>query len=87
MNTRSMATDSGIHDKISALVAEEKRLREQLQAREIAPADEQAQLHDLEVQLDQCWDLLRQRQALRDSGGDPDAAAVRPPNEVEGYLA
>jgi hypothetical protein len=81
-----MTTDDGIHTKISDLVAREKELRAQLQAHEIEPADERAQLRDLEVQLDQCWDLLRQRQALRDSGGDPAAASVRPANEVEGYL-
>lgn len=81
-----MATDSGIHEHISALVAEEKRLREQLQAHDIEPAEEQARLRDIEVQLDQAWDLLRQREALRNSGGDPDSAAVRPASEVEGYL-
>jgi len=81
-----MANDSGIHENISALVAEEKRLREQLQAGEIKPDEEQARLHDIEVALDQCWDLLRQRDALRTSGGDPDQAAVRPAGEVEGYL-
>ena len=81
-----MANDSGIHQQISELVAEEKRLREQLQAREIEPADEQSELRRIEVQLDQCWDLLRQREALRNSGGDPDRAAVRPASEVEGYL-
>jgi hypothetical protein len=81
-----MTTDDGIHTKISDLVAREKSLREQLQAHEIEPEDERAELKELEVQLDQCWDLLRQRQALRDSGGDPAAASVRPANEVEGYL-
>jgi phage terminase Nu1 subunit (DNA packaging protein) len=81
-----MATDNGIHQQISELVAAEKRLREQLQAREIDPVEERAQLHEIEVQLDQCWDLLRQRDALRTSGGDPDSAAVRPASEVEGYL-
>ena len=81
-----MANDSGIHENISALVAEEKRLREQLQAGEIKPDEEHARLHDIEVALDQCWDLLRQRDALRTSGGDPDQAAVRPAGEVEGYL-
>ena len=86
LNTRHMASDSGIHEKISALVAEERRLRDALQAHEIEPDEEQARLRDIEVQLDQCWDLLRQRDALRNSGGDPDAAAVRPPSEVEGYL-
>jgi hypothetical protein len=81
-----MTTDEGIHSKISALVAREHDLRAQLQAREIEPDDEQAQLRDIEVELDRCWDLLRQREALRNSGGDPDSAAVRPASEVEGYL-
>jgi hypothetical protein len=37
------------------------------------------------VELDRCWDLLRQRRALRDAGGDPDAAEVRDANVVENY--
>jgi hypothetical protein len=81
-----MRTDEGIHAQISELVAREHELRAQLQAREIEPADEQAQLRSIETELDQCWDLLRQREALRNSGGDPDSAAVRPEHEVEGYL-
>ena len=81
-----MRTDQGIHAQISELVARERALREQLQAHEIEPEEEQAQLREIEVQLDQCWDLLRQRQALRDAGGDPDAAAVRPASEVEQYI-
>jgi hypothetical protein len=81
-----MTTDSGIHEKISDLVAQEHELRVRLQAHEIPPAEERARLRDLEAQLDQCWDLLRQRQALRDAGDDPAAASVRPVNEVEGYL-
>jgi uncharacterized protein DUF2630 len=81
-----MTTDEGIHAKISQLVAREHELRAQLQAGQIDRDEEQAQLREIEVQLDQCWDLLRQREALRNSGGDPAAAAVRPANEVEGYL-
>ncbi|MCW2753391.1 MAG: hypothetical protein JWQ32_802 [Marmoricola sp.] len=81
-----MTTDRGIHEQISELVAREHDLRARLQAHEIEPAEEHARLRDLEAQLDQCWDLLRQRQALRDAGDDPDAASVRPVNEVEGYL-
>jgi hypothetical protein len=81
-----MASDPGIHEQISALVHEEKRLRDMLQSHEIEPDEEQARLRDIAIQLDQCWDLLRQRDALRDSGGNPDSAAVRPPSEVEGYL-
>ena len=48
--------------------------------------EEHARLRDLEVQLDQCWDLLRQRQARREFGEDPAGAQVRPPSEVEGYI-
>ncbi len=81
-----MTTDRGIHEQISALVAQEHDLRARLQAHEIEPADEQSQLRSIEVQLDQCWDLLRQRQALRDADGDPDAASARPAGEVEDYL-
>ena len=40
----------------------------------------------MEVELDQCWDLLRQRRALRETGGDPREARVRPANQVEDYL-
>jgi hypothetical protein len=48
-------------------------------------AADHERLGDLEVELDQCWDLLRQRRALRRSGGDPSDAEVRSPNTVEGY--
>jgi hypothetical protein len=85
MNTPPMANDPGIHQQISDLVAEEKRLRDQLQAHEIEPADEQAELRRIEAQLDQCWDLLRQRRARREFGQDPDEAAVRDAGTVENY--
>jgi hypothetical protein len=81
-----MTSDDGIHTQISELVAQERALRDQLQARTIEPAEEQQKLREIEVQLDQCWDLLRQRQARRDAGADPDGASVRPPGQVEGYL-
>ena len=47
-------------------------------------AEEQC-LRDVEVQLDQCWDLLRQRRARREFGRNPDDAAVRDAGTVEGY--
>ena len=72
--------------RINELVAEEKALREQLQHGEISESEEHKRLHQLEIELDQCWDLLRQRRALRETGGDPRDAAVRPADEVEGYL-
>ena len=77
--------DTSIHQHISGLVDAEHELRRRLQAGEIDSDDERAQLRDLEVQLDQCWDLLRQRDARRSAGTDPDAAAARPVSEVEGY--
>jgi hypothetical protein len=72
--------------RINELVAEEKALREQLQHGEISESEENTRLRQLEIELDQCWDLLRQRRALRETGGDPRDAAVRPADEVEGYL-
>jgi hypothetical protein len=47
--------------------------------------DEEARRRQIEVALDQCWDLLRQRRARRASGQDPDQAAVRSETVVEGY--
>jgi hypothetical protein len=81
-----VATDDDILKTVNDLVAEERDLRDKLQHREIDESEEHQRLKALEVQLDQCWDLLRQRRALRSSGGDPDSASVRPEGEVEGYL-
>ena len=75
-----------IHERLNSLVDEEHELRERLSRGEITPEEEQARLHAVEVALDQCWDLLRQREALREAGRDPNEAKVRPPEEVEGYL-
>jgi hypothetical protein len=78
--------DNNALSRINDLVAEEKALREQLQHGEISEPEENKRLRQLEIELDQCWDLLRQRRALRETGGDPRDAAVRPADEVEGYL-
>ncbi|MFB1294882.1 DUF2630 family protein [Mycobacterium sp. pW049] len=82
-----MASDEDILKTVNDLVAEERDLRDKLQHHEIDESEEHQRLKALEVQLDQCWDLLRQRRALRASGGDPDSASVRPEGEVEGYLS
>ncbi|RYY85249.1 MAG: DUF2630 family protein [Comamonadaceae bacterium] len=74
-------SDKSILDHITALVDEEHRLLQSPGD----PAPAQARLKDIEVQLDQCWDLLRQRRARREFGGDPDAADVRDPQTVENY--
>ncbi|QGN34283.1 DUF2630 family protein [Microlunatus sp. Gsoil 973] len=81
-----MADGQEILDRIRALVEEEKALREQRAADQIAGEEERSRLASLEVELDQCWDLLRQRRALRAAGKDQSEAAVRPPSEVEGYI-
>ena len=79
-------TDNDALGRINDLVAEEKALRQQLQHGDISESEEHQRLRRVEIQLDQCWDLLRQRRALRETGGDPSEAAVRPAGEVEGYL-
>lgn len=81
-----MAQDQDILDQVNKLVAEEQKLRDELQHHDIDESEEHQRLRAVEVALDQCWDLLRQRRALRESGKDPREAEVRPAGEVEGYL-
>jgi Protein of unknown function (DUF2630) len=78
-------TDSETLVHIRDLVTEEKALRAQLQRGDISTSEEHERLRQVEIELDQCWDLLRQRRALRDVGGDPREANVRPADQVEGY--
>ena len=82
-----MAKDQDILAQVNKLVAEEQELRTKLQNREIDESEEHQRLRAVAVALDQCWDLLRQRRALRETGGDPREARVRPPGDVEGYLS
>ena len=74
-------TDERVLGKIQKLVDEEHALR----ADKGLDHQAQARLETIRVELDQCWDLLRQRRALREFGGDPDQAEVRPPRVVENY--
>ena len=76
--------DQQIHGTIEQLVAEEHELWGR-EAAGSATDDDRHRLQQLKVSLDQSWDLLRQRRALREAGGDPDAADVRPPDIVERY--
>ena len=76
--------DAQIHSSIEQLVAEEHELWER-EAAGTATDEDRQRLASLKVSLDQFWDLLRQRRALRESGGDPDAAHVRTTDVVEGY--
>ena len=77
--------DRQLLGRIGALVEEEHALERQATSDGLDD-DQQVRLRDLEVQLDQCWDLLRQRRARRDAGLDPEDAHVRPEGTVEGYL-
>jgi hypothetical protein len=79
-------TERDILDQIHSLVDREHDLRQRSVAGEIDSAEEHAQLRSLEEALDQCWDLLRQRRARRDAGENPEDAAARPTQQVEGYL-
>jgi hypothetical protein len=75
--------DNTILENIHQLVAEEKQLRA---AHHGLSSQDRLRLQHLEEQLDQAWDLLRQRRAREETGDDPDVAQQRSVNEVEGYL-
>lgn len=82
-------SDESITARIEGLVAEEHQLRRREQDDNSDPArldDEQKRLGEIEVELDRCWDLLRQRRALRDAGENPDDAHPRDASTVERYL-
>lgn len=81
-----MTSDTDLLGRIHALVEEEHQLRARRENDELGAEAEQRRLETLEVELDRCWDLLRQRRALRDAGQDPNAASARPAEQVEGYL-
>jgi Protein of unknown function (DUF2630) len=73
--------DQPVLNHIQRLAAEEHRLFLQ----KLRTKAERKRLAKIQVELDQCWDLLRQRRALREVGEDPNEAEVRPPDIVEKY--
>jgi uncharacterized protein DUF2630 len=77
-----MSSDRTVLRHIERLVAEEHGFFEK---GELAP-DESKRLAALQGELDQCWDLLRQRRALRETGGDPAQAHVRDADVVKKYI-
>ena len=81
-----MTSDKPLFSRIDELVAEEHELRTKHASGQINDTDEKARLRALEVELDQCWDLLRQRRAKREFGENPDSAEARSADTVEGYL-
>jgi hypothetical protein len=79
-------SDEDVLGTINRLATEEHELFQREGRGEATDADRQ-RLQQLEVQLDQCWDLLHQRRARRSAGLDPDDASVRDAGTVEGYLS
>lgn len=76
--------DRTVLGQINRLSAEEHELWER-ESQGQASAEDRERLQALEVELDQCWDLLRQRRARRSAGLDPDQSSVRPESTVENY--
>jgi hypothetical protein len=82
-------SDESIANRIERLVSEEHDLRHREES-DVNDADrlesDQDRLRAVEIELDSCWDLLRQRRALRDAGANPDEAHARDSGTVERYL-
>ncbi|WP_327149591.1 DUF2630 family protein [Nocardia sp. NBC_01329] len=79
-------TEQDILGRIKGLVDDEHDLRSRASRGELDPDVERRRLAELEVMLDQCWDLLRQRRARIESNESPDEAQPRSASQVEGYL-
>jgi hypothetical protein len=77
--------DQSVIERINELAREEHELFEK-ESKGQATDQDRDRMKNLEVTLDQCWDLLHQRRARRSAGLDPDQAAVRDEKTVEGYL-
>ena len=76
--------DRKVIERINELAREEHALFER-ESQGTATDGDRERLGRLQVTLDQCWDLLRQRRARRDAGQDPEDAGLRPADVVEGY--
>jgi hypothetical protein len=76
--------DKKVTDRIDELAREEHALFERESQGKATEAD-QAKLKRIQVTLDQCWDLLRQRRARREFGQDPEAAKPRDEKTIKGY--
>ncbi|WP_427172547.1 DUF2630 family protein [Arthrobacter sp. 92] len=86
MDNQDNQDNQDILENIKSLVEEERELREGVRGTGgSVHAPDAARLRHIEESLDQCWDLLRQRRAKKESGENPDDAAERPVSEVEGY--
>jgi hypothetical protein len=82
----SAVADEDLSARIDRLVAEEHELRNREETDDAEALEKDAaRLRTIEVELDVCWDLLRQRRALRDAGENPGQATARDPDTVERY--
>ncbi len=80
-------SDEQVTARIERLVQEEHELRNREQGDSAGALEADAQrLRAIELELDVCWDLLRQRRALRDAGASPEEAKAREADTVERYL-
>jgi hypothetical protein len=79
-------SDASVADHIESLVAEEHSLLDRGGQKAGLSPEEHTRLEEVRVELDRLWDLLRQRRALRNAGGDPDDASERDASTVENYL-
>jgi hypothetical protein len=79
LDRRREVDDRDLIERITKLVAQEQALQE-------GPDHDPAELREVEVTLDQLWDLLRQRRSQEEFGRDPDVAQPRDPKTVEGYI-
>ncbi len=77
-------SDSSVQGRIEQLVEEERTLLDSGEGKGPDP-DRDKRLEEVKVELDRCWDLLRQRRAQEEFGRDPDKASARDANTVEGY--
>ncbi|TDE32197.1 DUF2630 family protein [Actinomadura sp. 6K520] len=77
--------EKAILHRISEFIEEEHALRDAHERAETDGDEARQRLRQLEVALDQCWDLLRQRRARIEAGQNPDEARVRPASQVEDY--
>jgi hypothetical protein len=80
-----MTNEDSILDRVRALVEEEHQLRSAFEDGDVSASEEQARVRQIEEELDQCWDLLRQRRARAAAGQDPEDSGVRPVSTVENY--
>jgi hypothetical protein len=78
--------DESIIERINNLVQEEHTIRSSSPGGAAAEPSSAVRLQSLETELDQCWDLLRQRRAKREFSNDPQEASARPVPKVEGYI-